>query len=47
VPARLSLCIAKQIPYSARTGAIGQLQQQNLFPHLEAYTLLFGYTFAF
>ncbi len=28
-------------------GAIGQLQQQNLFPDLKAYTLLVGYTFAF
>ena len=28
-------------------GAIGQLQQQNLFPDLKAYTLLLGYTFAF
>jgi hypothetical protein len=28
-------------------GAIGQLQQQNLFPDLKAYTVLLGYTFAF
>ncbi len=28
-------------------GAIGQLQQQNLFPDLKAYTLLLGYTYAF
>jgi hypothetical protein len=28
-------------------GAIGQLQQQNLFPDLKAYTLLFGFTYAF
>ena len=28
-------------------GAIGQLQQQNLFPELKAYTILLGYTFAF
>jgi hypothetical protein len=28
-------------------GAIGQLQQQNLFPDLKAYTLLLGYTFSF
>lgn len=28
-------------------GAIGQLQQQNLFPDLKAYTLLLGYTYEF
>jgi hypothetical protein len=28
-------------------GAIGQLQQQNLFPDLKAFTLLFGFTYAF
>jgi hypothetical protein len=28
-------------------GAIGQLQQQNLFPDLKAYTLLLGYSFGF
>ncbi len=28
-------------------GAIGQLQQQNLFPDLKAYTLLLGFTYAF
>jgi len=28
-------------------GAIGQLQRQNLFPDLKAYTVLLGYTFAF
>ena len=28
-------------------GAIGQLQQQNLFPDLKAYTVLLGYTLAF
>ena len=28
-------------------GAIGQLQQQNLFPDLKAYTALLGYSFAF
>jgi hypothetical protein len=28
-------------------GAIGQLQHQNLFPDLKAYTLLLGYNFAF
>ena len=28
-------------------GAIEQLQQQNLFPDLKAYTLLLGYAFAF
>jgi len=28
-------------------GAIGQLQQQNLFPDLKAYTLLLGYTISF
>ena len=28
-------------------GAIGQLQRQNLFPDLKAYTLLLGYTYAF
>jgi len=28
-------------------GAIGQLRQQNLFPDLKAYTVLFGYTISF
>ena len=28
-------------------GAIGQLQNQNLFPDLKAYTLLLGYTYGF
>jgi hypothetical protein len=29
------------------SGAIGQLQQQNLFPDLKAFTVLLGYTYAF
>jgi hypothetical protein len=32
---------------SSPAGAIGQLQQQNLFPDLKAYTLLLGYSYAF
>lgn len=32
---------------SSPAGAIGQLQQQNLFPDLKAYTVLLGYTVAF
>lgn len=28
-------------------GAIGQLQQQNLFPDLKAVTLLLGYSYTF
>lgn len=27
-------------------GAIGQLRQQNLFPDLQAYTVLLGYTYS-